>query len=290
LIGNAIEQLVLPDYQTVENDWLVQEKSSQPAAKCVRPAPMTFPRPKSDMVYSVVDFGASISNADNAVAFQCALAAAKETGGTVYVPAGLYAFRQNLVIPSGVELRGSSDVPYHTISGGTVLMPYHNRNVEQGDAFIQLSQGSGVRGLTVWYPEQVTTHAVPYPWSIQSQGPDCWVVDVVIGNAWQGVDFSTYPSAGHRINYLAGGFIRRGLFVGNARGRGWVEDTQFNPHYLSRLDERIQRVSVPPCNGEGVIELQRRQLEGLVFSNCRDEQIRGTFLYAANHGKKRYPI
>lgn len=284
LIGNAVEQLVLPDYQTVENDWLVQEASSQPAAKCVMPAPMTFPRPKGDTVYSVVDFGASANNADNTVAFQRALEAAKETGGTVYVPAGLYAFRQNLVIPSGVELRGSSDVPYHTISGGAVLMPYHNRNVEQGDAFIQLSKGSGVRGLTVWYPEQVTTHAVPYPWSIQSQGPDCWVVDVVIGNAWQGVDFSTYPSEGHRINYLAGGFIRRGLFVGNARGRGWVEDVQFNPHYLSRLDERIQRVSVPPCNGENVIELQRRQLEGLVFSNCRDEQIRGTFLYAANHG------
>ncbi len=284
LIGNTISQLVLPDYQTVANDWLVHAESARTDTHCVKPDPMIFPRPAGDSVYAVTDFGACTNNPDNAAAFQRALDAAKKTGGTVYVPAGLYAFRQNLVVPRGVELRGSSDVPYHTISGGAILMPYHNRNVEQGNAFIQLSRGSGVRGVTVWYPEQVTTNAVPYPWSIQAQGPDCWVVDVVIGNAWQGVDFATYPSAGHRINYLAGGFIRRGLFVGNAKGRGWVEDVQFNPHYLSRLDARIQRVSVPPCTGERVIELQRRQLEGLVFSNCSDEQIRGTFVYAANHG------
>ena len=265
----------------------------------VSPEPLAFPRPESDALFVVTDFGASESNEDNAAAFQAALdvAGAARGGGTVYVPAGLYKFRHDLVVPEGVELRGCFDVPHHTISAGSVLMAYHNRGKEDGTPFVGLKPGSGLPGLTFWYPEQPLKTPVPYPWTVRSLGKRCWLTDVTIGNAWQAVDFATHRSDGHRVSYLAGSMFRRGLFVGNSKGRGWVEDTQFNPHYAARLPQRLPRVEGdgPGDVGGHIIQFQREHLEGVVFSGCRDEQVRGTFLYAAHdgiafHGKNRVQV
>ena len=259
-------------------------------ATAVAPEPLVFPRPKSDALFVVTDFGASETNADNAAAFQRALDAASRNkdGGTVYVPAGLYKFRSDLTVPTGVELRGCFDVPHHTVSAGTVLMVYQNQGKEDGPPFVSLKPESGLRGLTFWYPEQPLTAPVPYPWTVRSLGKRCWLTDVTIGNAWQGVDFATNRSDGHRISYLAGSMYRRGLFVGNCKDKGWVEDVQFNPHYAARLPARLPRVNgdKPGDLGGHIIAFQREFLEGLVFSDCRDEQLRGTFLYAAYDGLK----
>ncbi len=256
----------------------------------VAPEPLVFPRPKSDALFVVTDFGASETNADNAAAFQHALdkAGANKDGGTVYVPAGLYKFRSDITVPTGVELRGCFDVPHHTVSAGSVLMVYQNQGKEGGSPFVSLRPESGLRGLTFWYPEQPLTAPVPYPWTVRSLGRQCWLADVTIGNAWQAVDFATHRSDGHRISYLAGSMYRRGLFVGNCKGRGWVEDVQFNPHYAARLPVRLSRVigDKPGDAGGHIIAFQREFLEGLVFSDCRDEQVRGTFLYAAYDGLK----
>jgi hypothetical protein len=252
------------------------------------PKPGAFPRPPSDALFVVSDFGASETNDDNAAAFQAALDAAgkAEGGGTVYVPAGLYRFRGGLTVPTGVELRGCFDVPHHTVSAGSVLMAYHNQGKEDGPPFVSLKEKSGLRGLTFWYPEQPLKAPVPYPWTVRALGAACWIRDVTIGNAWQGVDFATHRSDGHMISYLAGAMFRRGLFVGNCKGEGFVEDVQFNPHYAARLPARLPRVygDEPGDAGGHIIQFQREHLEGLVFTDCRDEYLRGTFLYAAYDG------
>ncbi len=210
----------------------------------VSPEPLVIPRPISDALYVVTDFGASETNADNAVAFQAALdtAGKRKDGGTVYVPAGLYAFRSDIIVPTGVELRGCFDVPHHTVSAGSVLLIYQNQGQEDGAPFVSLRQGSVLRGLTFWYPEQPLKAPVPYPWTVRSLGKHCWLTDVTIGNAWQAVDFATHRSDGHRISYLAGAMFRRGLFVANSKGKGWVEDVQFNPHYAARLPQKLPRL------------------------------------------------
>jgi len=259
-------------------------------ATAVAPEPLVFPRPPSDTLFVVTDFGAAETNEDNATAFQAALnkAGKNKDGGTVYVPAGLYKFRGDIMVPTGVELRGCFDVPHHTVSAGSVLMVYQNQGKEDGTPFVSLKPESGLRGLTFWYPEQPLTVPVPYPWTVRSLGKRCWLTDVTVGNAWQGVDFATNRSDGHRISYLAGSMYRRGLFVGNCEGKGWVEDVQFNPHYAARLPARLPRVygDKPGDTGGHIIKFQREFLEGLVFSDCRDEQMRGTFLYAAYDGLK----
>lgn len=241
--------------------------------------------PATRRLFDVTRYGAGSVVADNTGAFARALAAAGQAGGgTVYVPAGRYRLAGTLVIPRGVELRGVFDVPHHTQSAGSVLLPTAGRGKATGTSFLRLASGSGLRGLTVWYPEQNAADIVAYPWTVQSLGPRCWVIDVTIGNAFQGVDFWTHPSDGHVISYLAGGYFRRGVFVSKSAGAGWVEDVQMNPHYIFRLPED----GLPhPDYGDrfqAAIDYQQANLDGIVFGRCAREYVRGTFLYSAHNG------
>ena len=243
--------------------------------------------PRTAALVLVTDHGASPDLPDNTAAFSAALEAARQAAGaTVYVPAGNYRFAGTLTVPAGCELRGCFDVPHHTVSGGSVLMPLAGRKSEGGTPFLRLEAGSGLRGVTVWYPEQDLADPVPYPWTVQALGPSCWIEDVTLGNAWQGVDFWTHPSDGHVIRYLAGACLRRGLWVSKCDTEGWVEDLQFNPHYALRLHASLPR---PPVAahldlGGRVVDIQRKQLEAMVFGRCHQEHVFATFLYAAYDG------
>ncbi|MBR4899645.1 MAG: chitobiase/beta-hexosaminidase C-terminal domain-containing protein [Victivallales bacterium] len=237
---------------------------------------------QSKNLVPVTDCGASPDLEDNGPAFQLALDAAAELGGaTVYAPAGLYRFKTNITVPTGVELRGCFSVPHHTVSGGTVLMPLQGKGDENGTPFVSLQPKSGLNGLSFWYPEQSTAEPTPYPWTVRSLGADCWLVNTNIGNAWQGVDFLTHPSDNHYINYLSGGMIRRGLQVGNSM-KGTVIDVQFNPHYTHRLPSYLPHTKLPDFFA--FIDYQRANLDAIVVKDALNETMVGNFLYAARDG------
>ena len=243
------------------------------------------PKPAGRALFDVSSYGASPDNEDNTLAFGRAFAdARRRRGGTVYVPAGYYRFQGTLIVPTGVELRGCFDVPHHTVSGGSVLMPEAGHGQEDGIPFLRLEPGSGLRGLTVWYPRQNLNDIVPYPWAVRALGPQCWLVDVTLGNAYQGADFWTSPSDGHVIRYLGGGMLRRGLWVSKCRGSGWVEDVQFNPHYALRLAPDMPVPDQGPGTFDAIIDQQRGHLEAMVFGRCESEHLNRNFLYAAYDG------
>ena len=257
----------------------------------VRHVPMVWPRPASDRLVIATDFGLSMNADDNAAALQRALDAAKG-GGTVYVPAGMYSFKGPVTVPTGVELRGSSAAPHHTAAGGSILLIRYGKGDENGAPFISLAPKSGLRGVLVWYPENPIYDPEPYPWTVRSLGEDTWLADVCIANAWRGADFATHPSGGHRIAYLSGVAWQKMLVIGNSSRRGWVEETLFNPHYSQRLAFNLPYVNgkrPAACPAGGVnIPVQswnmRRRLEAHVFTDCTDERIRGTFVFAAKDG------
>lgn len=256
-------------------------RDDAPAAGEVKYEPMAFARPQGGkVVFAEVDPKAE----DCTAAIQAALDGV--AAGTVYLPAGVYRCRGTLIVPSGVELRGASAVPHHTMSGGTVLFVTGGRGEAEGTPFVSLQPGSGLRGLSFWYPEQDVGAPVAYPWTVRSLGPGCWLTDVNIANSWQGADFGTHPSDGHRISYFSGGFYRTGLKVGNSATTGWVEDVQMNTHYVYRRPgNHPLREPKGPYKGEPPFMLyQRDWLQGLVFDGCADERITGTFLYAARDG------
>ncbi|MHB0998439.1 MAG: chitobiase/beta-hexosaminidase C-terminal domain-containing protein [Armatimonadota bacterium] len=258
-----------------------QFKFAKPDISPMPPTPVRLPATRK--LFVVTDYGASSTSDDNTRAFMQALDAAKSAGGgTVYVPAGVYRFNGEITVPSGVELRGCFDVSHHTIGAGSALLPTAGKGNQDGTPFIRLQTGSGLRGLTIWYPDQDPMNIVAYPWAVQGLGPKCWVVNLNCGNAYQGVDFWTYPSDGHVIKYLSGSYFSKGLFISKCKGDGWVDDLHFNPHYSAWVDPVLKPKVL--ADWTPVMNYVRRNLDGIVFGRCEREHVKTTFLYAARDG------
>lgn len=194
-----------------------------------------IPRVKSTTIVDIRDYGADKDSTDNTGAVQKALNALRGIGGTVYIPAGNWLFKGELVIPSGVELRGSTPVQQMQSKDcvtGTILWIYSGKGDETGKPFITLEEGSGVRGFSAYYPEQnIDGETVKYPWTIRAVGKNCWAEDITLTNSYNGMDFGTYETDGFYIDFVGGSPVRRGIFVGNCKTEGWFQNCQFNPNY-----------------------------------------------------------
>lgn len=258
-----------------------QMNFAKPDISLLPPVPNRLPGTRK--LFIINDFGASPSIEDNTAAFKQAFEAARKAGGgTVYVPAGAYRFKGEITVPSGVELRGCFDVPHHTVGAGSALLPFSGKGNPKGTPFIRLQPGSGLRGLTIWYPEQDPQNVVPFPWTVQGLGPGCWIVNLNCGNAYQGVDFWTYPSNGHMVKYLSGAYFNKGLFISKCKGDGWVDDLHFNPHFSGWVDPSLEPIILsdwPP-----VLDYVRSNLDAIVFGSCEREHIKGTFVFGAFNG------
>ena len=243
------------------------------------------PRPATNDLFVATDslYGAKgDGTTDDTQAIQDALdAAASNGGGTVFLPAGHYKIATHLTIPSGVELRGIWDVPHHTTSHGTVLYAFEGKGDEFATPFISLESGAGLRGLTVWYPEQTTQQMYSYPWTIQTRGADCWIKDVALGNPYKGADLASYNSRNHYVSYLCGSPLKTGIFISNNSGDGWIENMQFNPHYWLR-NPGYPQPDAPVF--ETLMSYQQQNMDAFKFGYCENEYNLGNFVYAALRG------
>jgi hypothetical protein len=228
---------------------------------------------------------------DDTAAIQAALDdAGRKGGGTVYLPAGKYRIDGHLNVPAGVELRGAQDVPFHTASHGTVLYAYvpEDRGSTEGTPFIRLNSdpergGSGIRGILIWYPEQSVYDVTPYPWAIQSQGPNCWVIYTNISNAYLGVDFGTYNNNGHVIDYLSGAGLKTGLFVGNTSAEGWVENVHFNPTYWGGAGTLLN-APAPETHLTHIWPWQKENGNAFLFGYVAKGHVSETFVFGSRDG------
>ena len=123
--------------------------------------------------------------ADDTRAIQDALDhAGAAGGGLVYLPQGVYRVSALLTVPAGVELRGAvgrgfirqyRETCTLAVDGGSV-----GSDLETAPAAITLGARSGIRGLSIVYPDQGRSAArlKPYPWTIRGNGPRVWAVDL----------------------------------------------------------------------------------------------------------------
>ncbi|MBR7071533.1 MAG: hypothetical protein IKI29_05165 [Clostridia bacterium] len=268
--------------KTVEGLYFDRTKLDLPMLNLRHVYRRSIPTAASTAVYDVTDFGAKagVGN-DSTDAFEKALAAARTTGGVVYVPRGEFLISRPLVVPTGVELRGVAGVPTHPVTAGSVLCTDYGRNNESAQALISLEESSGINGLTFFYPEQSLTEFIPYAWTVQSLGPNCWAINSVFTNSYNALDFGTHPSDGHYINYVGGTALRRGIFVGNNASNGWVENIQFNPHYWTRSATLRSDMST-----DAKLQFNRRlnnDLDLLIFGDNASEHVLGTFAFGAKN-------
>lgn len=185
---------------------------------------------------SVKDFGAVGDGAtDDTAAFQGALdAVGAQGGGIVYAPAGNYLIATHLAIPDHVTLEGVFTVPTAwSQNHGTTLLAVEGEGSEDAPPFISLGLNSTLKGLTVYYPNQNDPARIkPYPWCIQGRGPDNpSIVDCLLVNPYNGVDFATHNSGRHYIRNLYGQPLRRGISIDKCYDVGRIENVHFWPFW-----------------------------------------------------------
>ncbi|MEK5254670.1 glycosyl hydrolase family 28-related protein [Paenibacillus sp. FSL F4-0125] len=244
------------------------------------------PKPTTEKLFNVTDqpYGANKSGqSDVSSILQQALNDAKLAGGgTVYLPAGIYRVNSAITVPSGVELRGSWDVPHHTIGGGTVLFTNYGENAPEGTPLITLEASSGVRGLSVYYDQQNWNTVKPYSWTIQGKGHGVYAINTTLINSYQGIDFGSYDTSGHYIDYVAGSPLKEGIYIGGGAEGGMVRNVQFNPHYYGR--NNYPNHPANDADFEKVWNYQKDNLDAFRVGHVKQETIFNTFVYGSMYG------
>ena len=195
-------------------------------------------KPVRNAFYLATANGVNESAEDNSAALQDVLnLAGNEGGGVVFLPPGHYKFHQPLTIPSGVELKGSVDVPSLPTGPGSVMEIYAGKDDENGTPFITMEQGSGIRGLVMNYPEQeVQLLTEPelnggdvYHYSYTIRGnSDVYIVNIAFRATYQGIDLFTNKCDNHFVDYPAGHVFKSGIHVGGSSDGGHIYNAQFN--------------------------------------------------------------
>ncbi|GMW00890.1 MAG: hypothetical protein AMXMBFR84_20270 [Candidatus Hydrogenedentota bacterium] len=184
--------------------------------------------------FSVIEFGAvGDGSTDATAAFQKALDTAGGSGGVVRVPLGNYLIAGTLSVPADVTLEGVwTGPPRSKNSKGSTLLATAGKGEVDGVPFITLHESSMLKGLVVFYPDQVdseTPHA--YPWTVRGIGDNCTITDTLLVNPYQGVDFGTYPAGRHFIRALYMQALYKGIFVDKCFDVGRIEDAHIWPFW-----------------------------------------------------------
>lgn len=261
-------------------------------------APGRMPASPGTLV-NVKTFGAAgDGRTDDTEAIQDALdyAYSEFAGGTVIMPPGNYALSGSLIVPEGVELRGSSGYSHshHTLDT-TVLMAYRGVEEEEddetADALITLSADSGARGFTIHYPEQgfqaadLTTlgQLYPireYPYAIRSAGAGTWVKYVEIENGYNGLDFAAAASDDFILEGLWINAYNKAVAIGANTNGGRVEKVIVS--YGNNISPRANSAKVYgwPTMHEYVLE----NSEPINIGNSSNISLFGFEIYASHYG------
>ena len=189
--------------------------------------------------WNVADAGAvGDGQMDCTAVFQKVLDDARAAGNAIVnVPAGKYRINGNLVVPSGVTLKGTYSTPAILWSKemdelhGSVLLAYAGRGSNEGKAFIRLGGSAAtLEGLAIVYPEwdQKDVPPVPYPPCVLSDGAaNVAILDTVILNAYEAIRLVKSPR--HLVRNVQGYPIWRGLYADEIYDIGRIENVQFCP-------------------------------------------------------------
>lgn len=201
--------------------------SFSPSMPAGDPVVGTYRKPSTNNLWNVKTspFNAAGDGVTNDTsAFQSALnAASSGGGGTVYVPAGRYNIAGHLSVPTGVELRGVSDGPHHYGEDprGTVLLASESQGNASGTPFISLAMTSGIRGLSVFYPNQNYSTVSAYPTTIQGNGTDDYVIDVTMPDSYLAIKMT---AGGYYVNYARGLGLSEFIDLSGITSVGYIDN------------------------------------------------------------------
>lgn len=199
-----------------------------------QPTPCPVPLPPKG-VHSATAFGAvGDGKTDDTAAIQKALNAAGLTGGVVTLPAGNYFVRGHLIVHANVTIEGVFRSPPARSQGfGSTILAVGGKGNANGEPLFFLKPNAAIKGLTVFYPEQDAKNPAEYPWCVRGQGDNVAVLDVLLVNPWNAVDFGTHACGRHFISGLHGQPLHTGLFVDQCLDCGRLENVHFWPFWTT---------------------------------------------------------
>jgi hypothetical protein len=230
-------------------------------------------------VLSVLDYGAKgDGTTDDTGAFQKALdqAGAGAMGATVFVPQGSYLIEGHVTLPANVTLEGIWNIPAAWSQGkGSTLLAVEGEGNADGPPFITLGLNATIKGMTIFHPRQTTNPPKAYPWTIAGGGADnASIIDVLLVNPYQGVDFGTQASGRHYIRNLYGMPLRKGLFIDQCYDVGRVENVHFWPFWNGGSQEGSAKLA----------EYINKYGECFIFGRTDWQYVTNTFCWGYNIG------
>lgn len=229
---------------------------------------------------------------DNTTAIQQALNdAGTNGGGIVYLPPGKYKVLGNLTVPSGVELKGSMDLGAVPNGPGSVLEVYTGKGNPGAEPFLKLAANSGIRGVVFNYPEQMANllpNVPVYPYCIQAQGENIYIVNVGTRATYYGIDLFTHKCDNHLVDYYAGHVFNIGIRVGGGSENGHIYNTQFNTLcYSNGTESKFGRWPNSPEDSDQALKsacytYNYNHLEFMILGNCKNEVLYNDFNYGSH--------
>lgn len=169
------------------------------------------------------------------------------------VPSGSYLIETHLVIPESVALVGNWEAP-STFErkaakiAGSVMLAVEGAGKPDATPFIAMKTNSAIKGLTIFYPEQTNTNPpVAYSWTVataEGGATNVSIIDVLMVNSYQAVDFGSYPSARHCIRNLNCHALYRGIYVDNCFDIGRMENVHLWPFWDGSLTTPVGKFMI----------------------------------------------
>lgn len=211
--------------------------------------------------------------------------ASRAGGGTVWMPAGRYLVTKSINVPDFVSLRGDWQDPdsgniKSMADYGTVILAKVPSSDSRTSGLFVLGGSAGVKGLTVYYPDQDIRDVKPYPYTfyINGMGNSYMLQSVeccTVINGYNGVACTITGSNAHEmltVDTLKGTFLNCGAELYNSADVGTSKNIWFDNSYWANAPAEIN----PPArddidrytraNGIGMII---GDLEWTQFSNVR---------------------
>lgn len=227
---------------------------------------------------------------DNTAAIQAALdEAGANGGGIVYLPSGHYRMNGNLNIPDGVELKGSSDIASVPRNNGAILEVFAGKGNENAEPFITMGKNSGLRGVTINYPEQTDpTNVLEYPYAVRGN-EGVYIVNLALRATYKGVDLFTNKCDNHYVDYIAGHCFRNVVRVGGNSSNGIVSNIQCNTIAYAAGESvkyglwNNSPEEDGPGNNQAYMQ-NKEDLDFLIVGDCTNEVLYNNFLFGCNKG------
>lgn len=163
-----------------------------------------------------------------------------QAGGVLYVPAGRYLFKGQLVIPTGVTLRGDWKKPEagNAIEGTVLAVDYAEGSTDEEQAFIIMQNSSEVSHLAFWYPNQKADDVKVYPPTIHYGQVGMWGNEycnaryITLVNSYIGIQYCTSNGGGcPNIFHLYGTPLYKGIQIDCISDVGRFDQIHFAPGF-----------------------------------------------------------